>query len=210
MTQETFNALKGLESEPKPERGFFKKWPPVLVFIFDVIKLVIIAFIIVWPIHRFIFQPFYVVGPSMEPNFYDKDYLIIEKISYHFGRPQRGEVVIFRPSFDPKDYLIKRVVGLPGERIVISKGEIHIYNDSFPQGFLLTSSGYLLPGVGTPGEIDLILSKEEYYFLGDNRNMSLDSRSFGPIKEEDIVGRAWFRGWPFETMGLIKTPSFAY
>lgn len=204
---ETFNALKDDEVDKKK---FFSNWPPFLIFLFDLIKLVVLAFIIVWPIHYFIFQPFYVVGPSMEPNFYNQEYLIIEKISYRFNDPQRGEVIIFRSLANHKDYLIKRIIALPLERVVIKGGIIYIYNDLFPQGLTLNEEKYLFPGTTTPGDIDVELLSDQYYVLGDNRNMSLDSRVFGPIKQEDITGRAWFKGWPFKNMGLIKMTIFTY
>ena len=204
--KQTFNALA---EEPKPKRTFLNL-PPYLLFIFDLIKLMVIAFIIVWPIHRFIFQPFYVVGPSMEPNFYDNEYLIIEKTSYYLTEPKRGEVIVFQSPANPENYLIKRIIGLPNEKLTIEKGEIYIYNNSFPQGLVLDEQGYLSPGTVTPGSIDVQLSENEYYVLGDNRNMSLDSRVFGSVKQEYITGRAWFRGWPFENMGLLKNPVFAY
>lgn len=186
------------------------KVPPFVLFIFDLIKLIIIAFIIVWPIHHYVFQPFYVVGPSMEPNFYNKEYLIIGRITYRIGDPERGDVMVFRSPLRSKDFLIKRVIALPNEKIQITKGKIYIYNDRFPQGVLLDESQYLLPSTTTPGDIDIILEDDSYYVLGDNRNASLDSRSFGAIKEEYIIGRAWFRGWPFNTIGILKMPSFTY
>ena len=179
-------------------------------FVLDVIKLVVIAFIIVWPIHYFIFQPFYVVGPSMEPNFYDREYLIIEKVGYRFNSPKRGQVIIFISPSNPKDHLIKRIIGLPEERVLIKRSRIYIYNTQFSQGLELAESSYLAPGTTTPGEIDITLKSDEYYVLGDNRNMSLDSRSFGAIKRQDITGRAWFRGWPFKNMGLIEVPVFTF
>lgn len=180
-----------------------KKIPPFLLFMFDLFKLVIIAFIIVWPIHKFVFQPFYVIGPSMEPNFYNKDYLIIDKFSYHFDKPERGEVVIFHSPNNEINYLIKRVIGLPGERVLIKNDEVKIYNNANTNGFTLEEN-YLNAGTQTRGKIDVKLSPGEYYVLGDNRNMSLDSRSFGPIKSESIIGNAWIRGWPFKEAGFIK------
>ncbi len=180
-----------------------KRIPSFLLFIFDLLKLVIIAFLIVWPIHKFVFQPFYVIGPSMEPNFYDKDYLIIDKFSYHFDKPERGEVVVFHSPNNEKNYLIKRVIGLPGERVVIKNDEVKIYNNENSNGFTLDEH-YLNAGTQTRGKIDVRLSPGEYYLLGDNRNMSLDSRSFGPVKRERIIGNAWIRGWPLEEAGFIK------
>ncbi len=187
-----------------------KNISPFLSLILELVKLVVLAFIIVLPIHRFVFQPFYVVGPSMEPNFYDNEYLIIEKINYYFNEPVRGEIIIFTPSHNPQNYLIKRVIGLPGEKIVIQRGKVMIYNEKFPQGITLDERDYLTPGTRTPGEIEVELDSEQYYVLGDNRNLSLDSRSFGPISKDDIVGRAWLRGWPFKVAGLIELPDFVY
>lgn len=198
--------LDNQEKKEKPKSGKRKMF---FSFVFDLLKLVILAFIIVWPIHRFVFQPFYVSGPSMEPDFYNNEYLIIEKIVYRFRQPLRGEVIVFKSQDNPKDHLIKRVIGLPGEKVVIEKGKIYVYNKQFPQGLELNEE-YLSPGTNTPGQIETELKENEYFVLGDNRNMSLDSRFFGPIKEKDITGRAWFRGFPVKDMGLIRVPVFAY
>lgn len=199
-----------LQNKEKNKKRFFKEMPPFLSFVFDVIKLVILAFIIVWPIHRFVFQPFYVVGPSMEPSFYDNEYLIIEKITYRFREPKRGEVIVFQSPSNPKDYLIKRIIGLPNEKILIEKGDILIENTQFVQGLELKEDTYLASGTTTPGQINVELQGDQYYVLGDNRNMSLDSRVFGPVSRENISGRAWFRGWPFKEIGLIEMPIFTY
>ncbi len=110
-----------LQNKERNKKRFFKKMPPFLSFVFDVIKLVVLAFIIVWPIHRFVFQPFYVVGPSMEPSFYDKEYLIIEKVNYRLNSPKRGDVIIFQSQSSPGDYLIKRIIALPNEKIRIKR-----------------------------------------------------------------------------------------
>ncbi len=186
------------------------KLSSALLFLWDILKLVILAFIIVWPIHHFIFQPFLVQGPSMEPNFFDREYLIIEEISYRFtGGPQRGEVVVFKSPSDPKDYLIKRVIGLPGERTVIKDGQITIYNNDYPMGVKLTEK-YLYPGLSTGGDVDVQLTSGQYYVLGDNRTISLDSRSFGPIKRSGIVGRAWLRGWPLNRLTRFTAPVYQY
>ncbi len=185
-----------------------RKIPFFLLFLFDIVKLAVIAFVIVWPIHYFIFQPFYVVGPSMEPNFYDKDYLIVSKITYRLNNPERGQVVIFHPPQNDKTFLIKRVIGLPGEKIFIEKGHIYITGSEFFKGEELNEKDYLAPGLTTPGKIEIQLEDDEYYVLGDNRSMSLDSRSFGAVKENRIVGRVSLRGWPFDRFGLIEAPMF--
>jgi len=196
------------KDELKKEKRGFWRLSPFWDFVFDLVKIAAIAFIIVWPIHKFIFQPFYVVGPSMEPNFYDKEYLIIEEVSYRFNQPQRGEVVVFRSPVNPKDHLIKRVIGLPGERILIKQEAVYIYNRDFPEGLKLDESAYLSAGVKTPGQVDIQLGPDQYYLLGDNRNVSLDSRVFGSVKKALITGRTWVRGWPVARAGVIKAPDY--
>lgn len=186
------------------KKSIFDRLPAWLCFIIDLVKIIVLAFIIVWPIHRFIMQPFLVSGPSMEPNFYDCDYLIVEEVSYHFNRPKRGEVVVFRSPQNPKNWLIKRVIGLPGERIVIHGGDVFIYNEQNRDGIKLKED-YLFSGLRTGGDIDIVLKDNEYYLLGDNRNVSLDSRTFGPVQGKLIIGKAWIRAWP-----LAKAAKFSF
>jgi len=186
-----------------------KRLPGWLSFTWDIVKLVILAFIIVWPIHKFVFQPFLVQGPSMEPTFFDKEYLIVEEISYRFNGPQRGDVIVFKSPENPGDYLIKRVIGLPDERVEIKGGEVTIYNDSHPAGFKLNES-YLPPGLMTGGDLDVQVGSNRYFVLGDNRSVSLDSRSFGVITRQGIVGRVWFRGWPLNRITKFNAPVYQY
>jgi signal peptidase I len=185
------------------------KLPNWFLFILDLIKLVIIAFLIVWPIHQYVFQPFLVQGPSMEPNFFSKEYLIIEKITYYLHQPQRGDVIVFKSPLNPKDYLIKRIIGLPNEKIILANGEIYIINKENPLGFKLKEE-YLYKGSYTPGNTTIQLGPDEYFVLGDNRQISLDSRSFGPIKKEAIVGKVFIKGWPLNKLAKFKTPVYNY
>lgn len=173
-----------------------------LIFAWELIKVVVISMVIIIPVRYFLIKPFYVKGASMEPNFHDKQYLIINEISYFLGDPFRGDSVVFRYPLDPKQYFIKRVIGLPGERIVIDNGGVTIYNSIHPQGVALEES-YLAPGTITSGEIDLTLSNDSYFLLGDNRTESLDSRAFGPVKRSYIVGKTLFRGWPIDKVGFV-------
>ncbi|NMC51889.1 signal peptidase I [Candidatus Kuenenbacteria bacterium] len=176
-------------------------------FIWETIKVVVFSLAIILPIRYFIIQPFYVKGASMEPNFFDHEYLVIDEISYRLGEIKRGDVIVFKYPEDPKQYFIKRIIGLPGETIKIKEGKIVIINKDHPEGFFLEEKGYL-PEVYTQGDIDLLLGVNEYYVLGDNRTASLDSRVFGPIERSNIVGRAWIRGWPFNRAQIFKTPNF--
>jgi len=179
-------------------------------FILEFLKIVIISLAIVLPVRYFLIQPFYVRGASMEPNFHDYEYLIIDEISFRFRQPARGEIVVFRSPYNWQDYFIKRIVGLPGEKIVINNDEIYIYNDNYKYGFKLNEASYLEGWVKTLGEVNLKLEDNEYFVLGDNRSSSLDSRVFGAVSREQIIGRAWLRGWPISRWGHFTTPLYEY
>ncbi|OGY45091.1 MAG: signal peptidase I [Candidatus Buchananbacteria bacterium RIFCSPHIGHO2_01_FULL_39_14] len=175
----------------------------VLIFFWEIIKVVVISLAIIVPVRYFLIKPFYVKGASMEPNYYDHEYLIIDELTYRFALPARGETVVFRAPIDKSQYFIKRIIGLPEEKIKVAGGKIYIFNQKFPEGSALTES-YLLPAMKTLGEVEVQLGPDEYYLLGDNRISSLDSRIFGPVQRADIVGRTFLRGWPIDRIGVIK------
>ncbi|MBU0613894.1 signal peptidase I, partial [Patescibacteria group bacterium] len=147
----------------------------------------------------------YVKGASMEPNFFDHEYLIIDEISYRLGEVKRGDVIVFVPPTATNGFYIKRVIGLPGETVQIEEGIIKIYNDEYPSGFVL-SEEYI--DEYTHGIERVVLGLDEVYVLGDNRGASLDSRKIGPIKIDSIVGRAWLRGLPIDRAGVIGVPKY--
>ena len=198
---------KGINNKPKDS-----KFPSVLKssgnFVIEVIKIVVISLAIIIPVRYFLIQPFYVKGASMEPNFHDYEYLIIDEISYRFHEPIRGDVVVIGDPNSPARFFIKRVIGLPGERIEIKDGSINIYNDQYNDGFRLDEAAYLPETTKTSGKIDITLSEEEYYVLGDNRNASLDSRIIGPVTKDGIVGRAWIRAWPLNKIDKLDAPEY--
>ncbi|MFH0830984.1 MAG: signal peptidase I [Parcubacteria group bacterium] len=175
-------------------------------FLFEVAKVVLVALVIIVPIRWFIFQPFEVKGNSMDPNFLNSDYLIVDEISYRFREPERGEVVIFRFPRDRSQFFIKRIIGLPSETIKIEDGKVYIANE---ESMHLDETGYLMATAGQIGtNQEVVLGSDEYYVLGDNRDASSDSRSWGPIKDSDIIGRAWFRAFPFDRAETIDTPTY--
>lgn len=179
-------------------------------FFWEMTKVIVISLAIVIPVRYFLIQPFFVKGASMEPNFEDGEYLIIDELSLNLDDPKRGEVVIFRYPKDPSQYYIKRIIGLPNERVSIEGGRVKIFNSSYPNGFTLDESEYLYMKNATPGELDLVLGQDEYFVLGDNRNASSDSRIFGPVLRDAIIGRAWIRAWPFDRWTRFELPSFAH
>ena len=179
----------------------------ILVFIWEIVKIVIVALLIVIPIRYFIFQPFLVRGQSMEPNFQNNDYLIIDEISYRFNEPQRGEVIVFKSPTYPSQRFIKRIIGLPGEEIKIEDGKI-IISEKGEEKQILDESVYLPSSIQTLGEAQISLSENQYFVLGDNRYSSYDSRRWGPLLRGDIIGRVLFRAWPLVALAKIEAPEY--
>ena len=170
-------------------------------FFIELLQVVIVALAIIIPIRYYFIKPFYVKGASMEPSFYDNEYLVIDEISYRFKEPIRGEIVVFRYPRDTRQFFIKRLIGLPGETVQITSSEVFIDGDKIEET-------YLDPGTFTKGEVVVTLQTDEYYVLGDNRSFSLDSRSFGSLKEEYIIGKTWVRGWPFNKITFFEPPAY--
>lgn len=169
--------------------------------LFDFIKFAVLALLIVVPIRLFIAQPFVVSGASMVPNFDNGNYLIIDELSYRFEAPKRGEVVVFRFPLEPSKFLIKRIVGLPGETIEIRDDTIRIKNDEHPKGFVW-DQGEILSS-GRAAKQSVTLGADEYFVLGDNRDESADSRLWGPLQREFIVGRPLLRLFPLSEVDVF-------
>lgn len=172
-------------------------------------KVLLISAVIILPIRAYVAQPFFVRGSSMVPNFHDGEYLIIDELSYNTGLrvPSRGDVVVFRYPLDPTQYYIKRIIGLPGERIVIYGDQITVTNKQYPNGIQL-SEQYLPSSDLTRGNVDITLKNNEYFVLGDNRDNSSDSRIWGTVPKQLIVGRAWLRLFPVARASTFDTPNY--
>jgi len=179
----------------------------LFLYIWEVLKIVIVALLIVVPIRYFVFQPFFVRGQSMEPNFYNGDYLIVDELSYQFRAPQRGEVVVFKYPNDTTQRYIKRIVGLPGETIAVNSGKVFIYQDGIPVA--LDELLYLSQTTQTQGSIKITLDKNDYFVLGDNRAVSADSRAWGTLPEKDLIGRVIFRAWPLSALAQVGVPNYS-
>ncbi len=199
VSPEEKNEAAAIPTVGKTPSFLAKAWE----FASELLHVVAISLAIIIPVRMFLIQPFYVKGASMEPNFHDHEYLIIDEISYRFDEPSRGDIVVFRYPNDPSQFFIKRVIGLPGERIQISNGHIRIFGEQQPDGQQLDESKYLDSGIFTSGDRDIQLGTDEYYLLGDNRSSSLDSRAFGAVPRDFLIGRVWLRGWPPEKIDVF-------
>lgn len=175
-----------------------------ILFIWEVMKIIIVALLIVIPIRCFIFQPFLVRGQSMEPTFSNSDYLIVDEISYQFNDPQRGDVIVFKAPTYPSQSFIKRIIGLPGEEVLIEDGSIKIIEEG--NEILLDESEYAYGNTG--GDIHVFLNDNQYFVLGDNRGSSYDSRRWGALPEENIIGKVFLRAWPFSSFSKIEAPEY--
>lgn len=176
--------------------------------LWEIAKVIIVSLAIVLPIRYFVVQPFIVRGASMEPNFEDREYLVIDELSFYFREPKRYEVIVFRYPRDPRQFFIKRVIGLPGEAVELKDGRVRVSNSEYPEGFLLEEQYLDPPGHPTRPNAEIKLKNDEYFMMGDNRDFSSDSRIWGPLKRELIVGRAAFRAWPFKKFGVLAHPNF--
>ncbi|MBI4094267.1 MAG: signal peptidase I [Candidatus Liptonbacteria bacterium] len=171
----------------------------------EVLKVAFVAVGAVVLIRNFLVQPFLVSGQSMVPTFRNGDYLLIDELTYRFREPVRGEVVVFR-SPDDATFFIKRIIGLPGERVEIQDGRVRIISDAYPEGMALEEP--YLPSLTVTGGGKGELGTGEYFVMGDNRSFSLDSRSWGSIDADRIVGLVRLRLWPVHAVQAFGAPHY--
>lgn len=164
-------------------------------FLKEIVKFTLIAIVITIIVRTYIAGPFLVSGRSMDPTFKDKEYLIVDQLTYRFSLPERDDVVIFRYPLEPKTFFIKRLVGLPGETISAKDGVLTVVSTDNPKGITINDS-YVIPAHKTLDNFTVTLGPTEYYVMGDNRSESSDSRYWGPVDRKYIVGRPFLRLLP--------------
>jgi len=173
--------------------------------ILDLVETIITALLVFVIIYLFLFQPHQVKGNSMQPNFEDGEYLLTNKVTYRINKPKRGEVVIFEsPQNKDFDY-IKRIIGLPGEKVKIVNGKIFINGSVLDESAYLADDVYTQEGSFLPENEEVDVSENQYFVVGDNRSHSSDSREWGFISVENIIGKTWVRYWPPSRAGLLPT-----
>lgn len=178
----------------------------IYYFLLDTVQTFLIAAAVFLVIYVFLFRPFEVKGESMYPNYYDKEYVLTNLIALRFQNPARGDVIVFKAPPDPEKDYIKRIIGIPGETVSLNNGNIYI-NDK-----LLDETTYLKPDVKTyPGAFlpegkTVIVPENEYFVMGDNRLYSSDSREWGFVKKDLIIGDSMFVYWPLNRMRFVKNP----
>lgn len=174
----------------------------IVLEIWDIVKFLAPIVIIVFIVRTYIAQPFIVDGESSAPNFHTGHYLIIDELSYRFREPERGEVIVLRYPLQPSRFFLKRIIALPGERVLIKDGKVTIFDAENPKGYVL-SEPYLVQATFPAGPYrDVTLKEGEYFVMGDNRSGSDDSRMWGILPRENVVGRALIRLFPLKLVGV--------
>jgi signal peptidase I len=178
----------------------------IYAFLIDSVQTFLIAAAVFLVIYAFLFRPFEVNGDSMYPNFHDKEYVITNLIGLRFQTPKLGDVVVFKAPPDPSKDSIKRVIGVPGDTVSVNNGNVYL------NGKLLDESVFLKPDVKTYGgsflkDGDSVkVPANEYFVMGDNREYSSDSREWGFVTKDEIIGESLFVYWPVTQMRLVKNP----
>jgi len=173
-------------------------------FFLDFIETIVIALVIFIIVYRFLMQPHQVKGNSMLDNFDSGEYVLTNKVIYQLNEPESGDVVIFEaPKNEDYDY-IKRIIGIPGDRIMIKRGKVYINSQLFDESGYLDNTIYTRTGSYLSEGEEIIVPNDSYFVIGDNRDHSSDSREWGFVPIENIVGKAWIRYWPLNKMGAIE------
>ncbi len=175
------------------------RWVTIKSALREVVETVVLTLLIFFLV-RTLIQNFRIEGSSMEPNLHDGQYLIINKIVYRFYPHERGDIVVFQFPRNPKRDFIKRVVGLPGEKVEVKQGKVLINDQELEEPYAPKTSSYSW-GPALVGE-------NELFVLGDNRNNSSDSHSWGMLPQDKVVGKAWISYWPPQYWSLIPHYSF--
>ncbi len=173
-----------------------------LTEVWDIVRFLAPIIIIVVLVRSFVAQPFIVDGESMSPNFHTGHYLIIDELSYHFKQPARGDVIVLRYPLDTKRFFLKRIIGLPGDRVTLKDGKVYITNAENPGGAVLVEPYEQQVTFPAGPYRDVVLGPDQYFAMGDNRAGSDDSRTWGILPRKDIVGHVLFRLFPVRLAAL--------
>jgi len=178
----------------------------IYTFLIDTVQTLLLAAAVFLVIYVFFFRPFQVNGDSMYPNFHDKEYILTNIIALNFEEPKRGEVIVFKAPPDPEKDYIKRVIGIPGDRIEIKKGMVYLNGQKLDESSYLKSDVLTFGGSFLRENNQVTVPPDSYFVLGDNRSFSSDSREWGFVPRKSIIGKSFFVYWPLNKMGLIKNP----
>jgi len=173
-------------------------------FFLDFLETIVVSLAIFALVYLFLFQPHQVEGRSMEPSFQNGEYILTDKISYRFREPARGDVVVFHSPQDERVDFIKRVIGVPNDQIKVEKGYVYLNDQQLSEGYI-NDPGQVANGRFLREGVEVEVPANSYLVMGDNRLHSSDSREWGFVTKQEIVGRAFFRYWPLPVFGVLPT-----
>lgn len=182
----------------------------LLAIFFDLLQTIGIAAAIFVLLYSFIFRLHQVYGHSMEPNFRDREYVATDILSYRFKEPIRGEIIVLKSPTDPDKDFIKRIIGLPNEKIKVKDGSIYINGKRLDEGIYLNDNIKTYPGTFLKEDQEVLIPEGSYIVFGDNRTNSSDSREWGVLRETDIVGHPFLVIWPLDQIGGIPNVNYIF
>ncbi len=177
----------------------------ILDFVMDILETVTFVGSLFIVVYYFVMQPNEIRGASMDVTFHDGEYILISKLAYKFGSPTKGDVVVFRSPENKDIEYIKRIVGLPGDRVMVLGGDVYVNGSKFPDSFAQHPTTTMEGGYLEEGK-EIVVPSDHLFVMGDNRPRSSDSRIFGPIPYADVIGKVFYRYFPAGRMGVIKNP----
>jgi signal peptidase I len=195
-------------AKSEPKSVVIERQPDLWRFLAELIRTALIVGILAYVIRIFVLQPFVVEGSSMFPRFETNDFLIVDKISYHIHGPERGDIIVFKYPGDLSTNYVKRVIGLPGDTVRITDGKVTVINTTHPNGVTL-SEPYVAAGnittvpTGSPSS-EYTVPAGDYFVLGDNRRASSDSREWGFLPKEDLIGRVVVQAFPINQASFVS------
>ncbi len=178
-------------------------------FFFDVIQSVVFSFFIFLFVYLLLFQPHKIKGDSMQPNYPDGEFLLTDKITYRFSQPQRGDIIVFKAPINEEDDYIKRIIGLPGEKVLIKDGKVYINGQLLEEKYL-PANLYTNGGSFLPNHKEITVPEDHFFVMGDNRPYSSDSRVWGFVPRENIIGKAWLVYWPPQKAGIVHKVNYNF
>jgi len=188
-----------LPSQPEDEPS---RWQSFKLFLREIVETAVLA-LLIFLLMRVVVQNFRIEGYSMEPNLHQGQYLIVNKAVYRWLHPpERGDIIVFEYPRAPDRDFIKRVIGLPGEKVEIRNGVVYINDQPLPEPYLKNKGHGNYPPT--------ILGPDQYFVLGDNRDNSSDSRMWGPLPRDRIIGKAWVSYWPPQMWGRIPDADYSF
>jgi signal peptidase I len=176
--------------------------------LFDFLQGIVVFLAILVMVYLFLLSPQEINGQSMDPTFHNGEYILTNKVEYKIKDPARGDVVIFKSPRNKEVDYIKRVIGLPGERIKLVNSTYYLNDKPLDESAYLAETVKTYPGSFLTENVEYTIPAGKYFVSGDNRTHSSDSREFGPIPKEDFIGKALLRYFPFDRTGLIKNPFY--